>query len=140
VKLDVAFSAGNAGAGRHLQIHDQGPWSPLCRPGIVSPQTRRSARRDRGRGTYISPTRYAPVLKSVIEVTCEVRHYAEAGIRSDNLTSTMSLVASTGGVTVAAHLCAPCVVIIGGAATAQRGAADYRPRDGLQPLQHVADC
>jgi LysR family hca operon transcriptional activator len=51
--------------------------------------------------TYITPTRYAPVLKSVIE-----RYMAEFGItlkpeyEADNLTSTMSLVASTGGVTV----------------------------------------
>ena len=51
--------------------------------------------------TYISPTRYAPVLKTVIE-----GYMAKFGItlepeyESDNLTSTMSLVASTGGVTV----------------------------------------
>jgi LysR family hca operon transcriptional activator len=51
--------------------------------------------------TYITPTRYAPVLKAVIE-----GYMAKFGItlkpeyESDNLTSTMSLVASTGGVTV----------------------------------------
>jgi LysR family hca operon transcriptional activator len=51
--------------------------------------------------TYITPTRYAPVLKSVIE-----RYMAGFGItlkaeyEADNLTSAMSLVASTGGVTV----------------------------------------
>ena len=51
--------------------------------------------------TYISPTRYAPILKSVIE-----GYMAKFGItlkpeyESDNLTSTMSLVASTGGVTL----------------------------------------
>jgi LysR family hca operon transcriptional activator len=51
--------------------------------------------------TYISPTRYAPVLKTVIE-----GYMAKFGItlkpqyESDNLTSTMSLVASTGGATV----------------------------------------
>ena len=51
--------------------------------------------------TYISPTRFAPILKSVIE-----GYMAKSGIalkpeyESDNLTSTMSLVASTGGVTV----------------------------------------
>ncbi len=51
--------------------------------------------------TYITPTRYAPVLKAVIE-----GYMAKLGItlkpqyESDNLTSTMSLVASTGGVTV----------------------------------------
>src|SRR3954453_7059423 len=51
--------------------------------------------------TFITPTRYAPVLKAVIE-----GYMAKLGItlkpeyESDNLTSTMSLVASTGGVTV----------------------------------------
>jgi LysR family transcriptional regulator, hca operon transcriptional activator len=51
--------------------------------------------------TYITPTRYAPVLKAVIE-----GYMAKFGItlkpeyEADNLTSTMSLVASTGGVTV----------------------------------------
>jgi LysR family hca operon transcriptional activator len=51
--------------------------------------------------TYITPTRFAPVLKSVIE-----GYMAKFGItlkpeyESDNLTSTMSLVASTGGVTM----------------------------------------
>jgi LysR family hca operon transcriptional activator len=51
--------------------------------------------------TYISPTRYAPVLKRVIE-----DYEAKTGIAlrrefdADNLTSTMSLVASTGGVTL----------------------------------------
>jgi LysR family hca operon transcriptional activator len=51
--------------------------------------------------TFITPTRYAPVLKAVIE-----GYMAKFGItlkpeyESDNLTSTMSLVASTGGVTV----------------------------------------
>ena len=50
--------------------------------------------------TYITPTRYAPVLKAVIE-----SYMTKFGItlkpeyESDNLTSTMSLVASTGGVT-----------------------------------------
>jgi LysR family transcriptional regulator, hca operon transcriptional activator len=66
--------------------------------------------------TYISPTRYAPVLKSVIE-----SYMAKFGIalkpeyESDNLTSTMSLVASTGGVTVlpiyARHVLSPSVVL-----------------------------
>jgi LysR family hca operon transcriptional activator len=51
--------------------------------------------------TYISPTRYAPVLKAVID-----DYMARFGIAlkpdydADNITSTMSLVASTGGVTV----------------------------------------
>ncbi len=51
--------------------------------------------------TYISPTRFAPVLKATIE-----RYAAKSGITlkpdydADNLTSTMSLVASTGGVTL----------------------------------------
>jgi LysR family hca operon transcriptional activator len=66
--------------------------------------------------TYISPTRYAPVLKSVIE-----GYMAKFGItlkpayESDNLTSTMSLVASTGGVTVlpiyARHVLSSSVVL-----------------------------
>jgi LysR family transcriptional regulator, hca operon transcriptional activator len=66
--------------------------------------------------TYISPTRYAPVLKAVIE-----RYMAKFGItlkpqyESDNLTSTMSLVASTGGVTVlpiyARHVLSSSVVL-----------------------------
>lgn len=66
--------------------------------------------------TYITPTRFAPILKSVIE-----RYMAQFGItlkpeyESDNLTSTMSLVASTGGVTVvpiyARHVLSPSVVL-----------------------------
>jgi LysR family hca operon transcriptional activator len=66
--------------------------------------------------TYITPTRYAPVLKSVIE-----GYMAKLGItlkpefEADNLTSTMSLVASTGGVTVlpiyARHVLSPSVVL-----------------------------
>jgi LysR family transcriptional regulator, hca operon transcriptional activator len=66
--------------------------------------------------TYISPTRYAPVLKSVIE-----GYMARFGITlkpdydADNITSTESLVASTGGVTVlpiyVQHLLSPAVVL-----------------------------
>jgi LysR family hca operon transcriptional activator len=66
--------------------------------------------------TYITPTRYAPVLKAVIE-----GYMAKFGItlkpeyESDNLTSTMSLVASTGGVTVlpiyARHVLSSSVVL-----------------------------
>jgi LysR family transcriptional regulator, hca operon transcriptional activator len=66
--------------------------------------------------TYITPTRYAPVLKAVIE-----GYMAKFGItlkpeyEADNLTSTMSLVASTGGVTVlpiyARHVLSPSVVL-----------------------------
>jgi LysR family hca operon transcriptional activator len=66
--------------------------------------------------TYITPTRYAPVLKAVIE-----GYMAEFGImlkpeyEADNLTSTMSLVASTGGVTVlpiyARHVLSSSVVL-----------------------------
>ena len=66
--------------------------------------------------TYITPTRYAPVLKSAIE-----RYMAKYGItlkpeyEADNLTSAMSLVASTGGVTVlpfyARHVLLPSVVL-----------------------------
>src|SRR3954464_1089860 len=66
--------------------------------------------------TYISPTRFAPVLKSVIE-----DYMAKSGITlkpeydSDNLTSTMSLVASTGGATIlpiyARHVLLPSVVL-----------------------------
>jgi LysR family transcriptional regulator, hca operon transcriptional activator len=66
--------------------------------------------------TYITPTRYAPVLKAVIE-----GYMAKFGItlkpeyEADNLTSTMSLVASTGGVTVlpiyARHVLSSSVVL-----------------------------
>jgi LysR family hca operon transcriptional activator len=66
--------------------------------------------------TYITPTRFAPVLKSAIE-----NYMAKFGItlkpeyEADNLTSTMSLVASTGGVTVlpiyARHVLSPAVVL-----------------------------
>jgi len=66
--------------------------------------------------TYITPTRYAPVLKAVIE-----DYMAKFGVmlkpeyEADNLTSTMSLVASTGGVTVlpiyARHVLSPTVVL-----------------------------
>jgi LysR family transcriptional regulator, hca operon transcriptional activator len=65
---------------------------------------------------YITPTRYAPVLKAVIE-----GYMAKFGItlkpefEADNLTSTMSLVASTGGVTVlpiyARHVLSSSVVL-----------------------------
>jgi LysR family hca operon transcriptional activator len=67
-------------------------------------------------GTYISPTRFAPILKLAIET-----YMAQFGItlkpeyESDNLTSTMSLVASTGGVTIvpiyARHVLSPSVVL-----------------------------
>jgi LysR family hca operon transcriptional activator len=61
---------------------------------VLSPQ-------DLAGETFISPTRFAPVLKSVIE-----DYISQQGILlkteydSDNLTSTMSLVASTGGVSL----------------------------------------
>src|SRR5215510_14028530 len=56
---------------------------------------------DLARETYISPTRLAPVLKSVID-----DHAATVGITlkaaydAENLSGAMSLVASTGGVTL----------------------------------------
>ena len=65
---------------------------------------------------YISPTRTAPALKAVIE-----RYLAQAGVTltaaydAENLSSAMSLVASTGGVTLlpryARNLLSPAVVI-----------------------------
>ena len=65
---------------------------------------------------YISPTRAAPALKVVIE-----RYLAQAGVTltaaydAENLSSAMSLVASTGGVTLlpryARNLLSPAVVI-----------------------------
>ena len=72
----------------------------------------------------------------------ELRHLRKLGItlkpdyESDNLTSTMSLVASTGGVTVlpiyARHVLSPSV------AAAERRTANDRPVYGLQPLEHLA--
>jgi LysR family hca operon transcriptional activator len=66
--------------------------------------------------TYITPTRVAPVLKSVIDA-----YAAKSGITlkpeydAENLSSAMSLVASTGGVTLlplyARNLLSPTVVI-----------------------------
>ena len=66
--------------------------------------------------TYVTPTRFAPVLKSVIE-----DYMAKFGItlkpeyESDNLTSTMSLVASTGGATLlpiyARHVLSSSVIL-----------------------------
>jgi LysR family transcriptional regulator, hca operon transcriptional activator len=66
--------------------------------------------------TYITPTRAAPVLKSVIE-----SYAAKSGITlkpeydAENLSSAMSLVASTGGVTLlplyARNLLSPSVVL-----------------------------
>jgi LysR family hca operon transcriptional activator len=51
--------------------------------------------------TYITPTRYAPVLKAVIEgYMTKVGVTLKPEYEADNLTSLMSLVASTGGVTV----------------------------------------
>jgi LysR family transcriptional regulator, hca operon transcriptional activator len=66
--------------------------------------------------TYISPTRYAPVLKSAIESYMAGFGIAlQPAFEADNLTSTMSLVASTGGVTVlpiyARHVLSPSVVL-----------------------------
>jgi LysR family transcriptional regulator, hca operon transcriptional activator len=66
--------------------------------------------------TYITPTRYAPVLKAVID-----DYMAKLGItlkpeyEADNLTSLMSLVASTGGMTMvpiyARHVLSSTVVL-----------------------------
>jgi LysR family hca operon transcriptional activator len=66
--------------------------------------------------TYIAPTRVAPVLKAVID-----SYAAKAGITlkaaydAENLSSAMSLVASTGGVTLlplyAQNLLSPAVII-----------------------------
>jgi LysR family hca operon transcriptional activator len=66
--------------------------------------------------TYISPTRFAPVLKSAIEgYMVKVGMTLKPEYESDNLTSTMSLVASTGGVTLvpiyARHVLSPTVVL-----------------------------
>jgi LysR family hca operon transcriptional activator len=66
--------------------------------------------------TYISPTRFAPILKSVIEgYMTKFGLTLKPDYESDNLTSTMSLVASTGGVTLvpiyARHVLAPTVVL-----------------------------
>jgi LysR family hca operon transcriptional activator len=66
--------------------------------------------------TYISPTRYAPILKKVIEdYAAKMGITLKRAFDADNLTSTMSLVASTGGVTLlpiyAQNLLSPEVVL-----------------------------
>ena len=81
----------------------------LARKKSISPQ-------DIAREIYVSPTRFAPVLKAVIE-----DYMAKTGVTlkpdydADNMTSTMSLVASTGGVTLlplyAQNLLTPAVVL-----------------------------
>jgi LysR family hca operon transcriptional activator len=78
--------------------------------------------------TYISPTRFAPVLKSAIEgYMVKVGMTLKPEYESDNLTSTMSLVASTGGVTLvpiyARHVLSPTVVL--------------RPLKGEPPTIHL---
>ena len=81
----------------------------LAKKKSISPQ-------DIAREIYVSPTRFAPVLKAVIE-----DYMAKTGVTlkpdydADNMTSTMSLVASTGGVTLlplyAQNLLTPAVVL-----------------------------
>ena len=56
---------------------------------------------DLARETYISPTRLAPVLKSVIDdYVAKVGITLKAAYDAENLSGAMSLVASTGGVTL----------------------------------------
>src|SRR5262249_16468944 len=68
----------------------------------------------------------------------EVRHYTEARIRVRQ--SHLDDVARglDGRRDAVANLRAPCVVIIGSPASAERRAADDRPVHGLQPLEHLA--
>jgi LysR family hca operon transcriptional activator len=66
--------------------------------------------------TYITPTRYAPVLKAVIDdYTAKLGITLKPEYEADNLTSLMSLVASTGGVTMvpiyARHVLSSTVVL-----------------------------
>ena len=66
--------------------------------------------------TYITPTRYAPVLKAVIDdYTAKLGIMLKPEYEADNLTSLMSLVASTGGVTMvpiyARHVLSSTVVL-----------------------------
>jgi LysR family hca operon transcriptional activator len=66
--------------------------------------------------TYITPTRYAPVLKAVIDdYTAKLRITLKPEYEADNLTSLMSLVASTGGVSMvpiyARHVLSSTVVL-----------------------------
>jgi LysR family hca operon transcriptional activator len=66
--------------------------------------------------TYITPTRYAPVLKAVIDdYTAKLGITLKPEYEADNLTSLMSLVASTNGVTMvpiyARHVLSSTVVL-----------------------------
>jgi LysR family hca operon transcriptional activator len=116
-KLDVAFLRREAEApGVTFKFMIKEPLVAMVPAGHRLASKKEISPREIAAETYITPTRFAPVLKSVIE-----DYMAKFGItlkpeyESDNLTSTMSLVASTGGVTVlpiyARHVLTSSVVL-----------------------------
>jgi LysR family hca operon transcriptional activator len=116
-KLDVAFLRREAQAPSvTFKFMIKEPLVAMMPAGHRLAAKREISPREIAAETYITPTRFAPILKSVIE-----DYMAKFGItlkpeyEADNITSTMSLVASTGGVTVlpiyARHVLSPGVVL-----------------------------
>ena len=116
-KLDVAFLRREAQAsGVTFKFMIKEPLVAMVPAGHRLAAKKEISAQEIAAETYVTPTRFAPVLKSVIE-----GYMAKFGItlkpdyESDNLTSTMSLVASTGGVTVlpiyARHVLSSSVVL-----------------------------
>jgi len=116
-KLDVAFLRRETEApGVTFKFMIKEPLVAMVPAGHRLASKREISPQEIAAETYISPTRFAPVLKSVID-----DYMAKSGIElkpeydSDNLTATMSLVTSTGGVTMlpiyARHVLSSSVVL-----------------------------
>ncbi len=116
-KLDVALLRREAQApGVTFKPMIQEPLVAMVAAGHRLASKKKISPKEIAAETYISPTRFAPVLKSAIErYMAQFSITLKAEYESDNLTSTMSLVASTGGVTVlpiyARHVLSPSVVL-----------------------------
>jgi LysR family hca operon transcriptional activator len=116
-KVDVAFLRREAHApGLAFKLLIKEPLVAVLPTGHRLAAQKEISPRDLAGEIYITPTRTAPVLKAVID-----RYAAKSGIAlkpeydAENLSSAMSLVASTGGVTLlplyAQNLLSPSVVL-----------------------------
>jgi LysR family transcriptional regulator, hca operon transcriptional activator len=116
-KVDVAFLRREAHApGLAFKLLIKEPLVAVLPTGHRLAAQKEISPRDIAGEIYITPTRAAPVLKAVID-----RYAAKSGVAlkpeydAENLSSAMSLVASTGGVTLlplyAQNLLSPSVVI-----------------------------
>ena len=100
-KVDVAFRRRKVQARHHLYVFDQGTLVAVLPAGHRLAARKEVLPHDIAAETYITPTRVAPVLKSIIDA-----YAAKVGItlkpqyESETLASSMSLVASTGGVSL----------------------------------------